>query len=223
MSKPKKNNNSNHKYNKYENYNSYNKDNINKKHSNYEKRNNIKYEYTEEVKEKEPNKFIIKLMTFTGTVLLCLSAILLMKYFFVDKNNLGTNYSTDKQLMYITLEGQEELISTQKYMSDLGYNMRYDIERFSVFKYKNQDIYRFKDNFDVVVLVEKSEFPAFCNKDYSLNINNCYKFIDDTKDEYYITNDKKTYRVLVKTPSGTEYKEGVRTRISYMINSFEII
>ena len=44
--------------------------------------------------------------------------------------------STDKQLEYLELEGQREMIMTQNYVSDLSYTMRYDIEKFKVFKTK---------------------------------------------------------------------------------------
>ena len=183
----------------------------------------IKNNEKEQIKNLDNNSFFIKFLTFIGVVVLCIIIILIMKHFFVDKNNIGINYSTDKKLEYIALEGDKELISTQKYVSELGYNMRYDVERFKVFKYKNQDIYKFIENEQVLVLVEKSTLPSDCNADPLENgYNNCYKYIDDTMDEYYISSNNKTYRILVKTPGGTEYAEGVKVRIQYMINTFEI-
>ena len=180
-------------------------------------------EKIEEVSNEKPNIFLKKLLTFIGVLVLFIIIVFIMKYFFVDKSNIGINYSTDKKLEYITLEGEKELISTQKYISELGYNMRYDVERFKVFNYKNQDIYRFVDNERVLVLVEKSSLPSDCNAEPLENgYNNCYKYIDDTMDEYYISFNNKTYRIIIKTPGGKEFQEGVKVRINYMINSFGI-
>ncbi len=177
----------------------------------------------EEVSNEKPNIFLKKLLIFIGVLVLFIIIVFIMKYFFVDKSNIGINYSTDKKLEYITLEGEKELISTQKYISELGYNMRYDVERFKVFNYKNQDIYRFVDNERVLVLVEKSSLPSDCNAEPLENgYNNCYKYIDDTMDEYYISFNNKTYRIIIKTPGGKEFQEGVKVRINYMINSFGI-
>lgn len=177
----------------------------------------------EEVSNEKPNIFLKKLLIFIGVLVLFIIIVFIMKYFFVDKSNIGINYSTDKKLEYITLEGEKELISTQKYISELGYNMRYDVERFKVFNYKNQDIYRFIDNERVLVLVEKSSLPSDCNAEPLENgYNNCYKYIDDTMDEYYISFNNKTYRIIIKTPGGKEFQEGVKVRINYMINSFGI-
>lgn len=178
---------------------------------------------TEEVTNVKSNSFQKKLLIFIGVLVLFIIIVFIMKYFFVDKSNIEINYSTDKKLEYITLEGEKELISTQKYISELGYNMRYDVERFKVFNYKNQDIYRFIDNERVLVLVEKSSLPSDCNAEPLENgYNNCYKYIDDTMDEYYISLNNKTYRIIIKTPGGTEFQEGVKVRINYMINSFGI-
>ena len=190
-----------------------------------EENNNI--ENTNNIKVKEnsfdKNKPLTKLLIFLGTIILGILIILVMKHFFVDKNNIGINYSTEKKLEYIVLDGEKELISTQRYVSDLGYNMRYDVERFKVFKYKNQDIYKFVENESVLVLVEKSSLPSDCSsKPLENGYSNCYKFIDETMDEYYITSNNKTYRVLVKTPVDTEYTKGVKVRISYMISTFTI-
>ena len=180
-------------------------------------------EKIEEVSNEKPNIFLKKLLIFIGVLVLFIIIVFIMKYFFVDKSNIGINYSTDKKLEYITLEGEKELISTQKYISELGYNMRYDVERFKVFNYKNQDIYRFVDNERVLVLVEKSSLPSDCNAEPLENgYNNCYKYIDDTMDEYYISFNNKTYRIIIKTPGGKEFQEGVKVRINYMINSFGI-
>lgn len=174
--------------------------------------------------ELNENNYATKLIILLGVIVLLIISIFTMKYFFVDKSKITENYSTDKQLVYITLEGQEELISTQKYNSTLGYNMRYDIERFKVFKYKEQDIYKFIANDQVLVLVEKATLPEDCNNEpLEKGYNNCYKMIDDNMEEYYLTSNNKTYRILIKCPNTSEYNSGVKARIKYMIGSFEIV
>ncbi len=171
---------------------------------------------------KEEN-YQAKLIILVGVIILITISVLLMKHFFVDKSNITENYSTDKQLVYIKLEGQDELISTQKYKSTQGYNMRYDIERFKVFKYKDQDIFKFIGNDQVLVVVEKSDLPSDCNSEpLETGYNNCYKMINDNMEEYYLTSNGKTYRILVKCPNTPEYSEGVKERIKYMLGSFEI-
>lgn len=187
------------------------------------KKNEEKTNKSEELSKKSTNVLLTKFLIFIGVVVLFIIIVFTMKYFFVDKSDIGINYSTDKKLEYIALKGEKELISTQRYISSLGYNMRYDVERFKVFKYKNQDIYRFIDNERVLVLVEKSSLPSDCNAEPLENgYNNCYKYIDETMDEYYISLNNKTYRILIKTPGGKEFQEGVKVRINYMINSFGI-
>ena len=184
---------------------------------------NIEKEIIEEKHTHIEDNHQSKLIIFIGVIILLIISVFLMKYFFVDKSNIKENYSTDKQLVYIKLEGQDELISTQKYKSTLGYNMRYDIERFKVFKYKEQDIYKFIGNDQVLVVVEKSILPSDCNSEpLETGYNNCYKIINDNMEEYYLTSNSRTYRILVKCPNTSEYNEGVKARIKYMLGSFEI-
>ena len=183
----------------------------------------IEEEKKEEGKTPLEDNYQTKLIILIGVIILLVISVFLMKYFFVDKSNIKENYSTDKQLVYIKLEGQDELISTQKYKSTLGYNMRYDIERFKVFKYKEQDIYKFINNDQVLVVVEKSDLPSDCNNEpLETGYKNCYKMINDNMEEYYLTSNAKTYRILVKCPNTSEYNEGVKARIKYMLGSFEI-
>lgn len=181
-------------------------------------------------KKKINNKLITKNKTSSRKVLEVLAVIIfsftiiyLTYHLFVEKSCIKINMSTDKKSEYIILEGEKELISTQKYVSDLGYSMRYDINKFNVFKYKEQDIYNFLYNNEVLVIVEKSNLPASCSVSLTeMGYNNCYIKQNKETDVYYISTNGKTYKITVKSPSSTEYEEGVKARISYMINSFKI-
>jgi len=169
------------------------------------------------------NTLIMQILVILGVIILCVTIVYLMNYFFVKKSYIKINMSTDKQLEYIKVDGNEELITTQKYVSDLSYTMRYDTNKFTVFKYKGQDIYRFKNNEKILVVVEKSVLPSTCS-DATLDMeyNNCYIALDNYTDEYYISKNESTYKVTVKNPNTTDYENGVKTRIEYMIKSFEM-
>jgi hypothetical protein len=169
------------------------------------------------------NNFIMDILVVLGIIVLGLTLVYLMNYFFVKKSYIKINMSTDKKIEYIMLEGQQELVTTQKYVSDLDYSMRYDVNNFKVFKYKKRDIYKFLHNDVVLVVVEKSVIPNSCTMSLlKTGYNNCYVQKDDFTEEYYISTNGVTYKITVKMPNTTEYKEGVRTRIDYMINTFVI-
>ncbi len=180
--------------------------------------------------EKEPskktsrNKLIMKILIFLGVIVLGVTLIYLMNYFFVEHNDIKINMSTDKKLEYITVAGEQELISTQKYVSDLDYSMRYDINNFVVFKYKDQDYFKFADSEKIVVIVSKSTVPSSCNSQTTLenNYNNCYLKVDDYTEEYYISEQGVTYKITVKSLNTKEYVQNIEPRISYMLNTFEM-
>lgn len=177
-----------------------------------------------EEKKINKNTIIMKTLTFLGVVIFGFILIYLMYYFFVMKSDIKINMSTDKKLEYMTIEGNEELIATQKYVSDLNYTMRYDINNFKVFKYKTQDIYKNLNDERVLVVVEKSNIPANCVTTPAENeYNNCYIKVDDYTEEHYISTSAIVYKITIKTPGTTEYKEGVSTRINYMLDSFNIV
>lgn len=177
-----------------------------------------------EEKKLNKNTIIMKTLTFLGVVIFGFILIYLMYYFFVMKSDIKINMSTDKKLEYMTIEGNEELIATQKYVSDLNYTMRYDINNFKVFKYKTQDIYKNLNDERVLVVVEKSNIPANCVTTPAENeYNNCYIKVDDYTEEHYISTSAIVYKITIKTPGTTEYKEGVSTRINYMLDSFNIV
>lgn len=177
-----------------------------------------------EEKKLNKNTIIMKTLTFLGVVIFGFILIYLMYYFFVMKSDIKINMSTDKKLEYMTIEGNEELIATQKYVSDLNYTMRYDINNFKVFKYKTQDIYKNLNDERVLVVVEKSNIPANCvTTPVENEYNNCYIKVDDYTEEHYISTSAIVYKITIKTPGTTEYKEGVSTRINYMLDSFNIV
>jgi len=172
--------------------------------------------------ENKKNKFIMKFLTFLSVIILIVVVLYLINYFFVQKSNIKINMSTDKQLVYITVSGKEELIATQKYVSDLNYTMRYDISKFTVFKYKEQDIYKFIDNERILVVVEKSINPIACiESNLDTEYNNCYIDIDNYTTQYYISSNGNTYKITIKYP-GVDYGEDAKIRIQYMLNTFII-
>ena len=166
----------------------------------------------------------MKLLMVLGTVILIIAVLYLMNYFFVEKSYLKINMSTDKQLDYITLEGEEELMTTQKFVSDLEYSMRYDVNKFTVFKYKKQDIYKFVEDERILIVVERSGLPKSCESStLEMTYNNCYVKIDNYTEEYYVSTNGRTYKITIKSPSTSEYEEGIKARMNYMINTFEMI
>jgi len=172
----------------------------------------------------QKNNLIMKILVVLGVIVLSISLVYLMNYFFVEKSYIKINMSTDKKLEYVTINGKEELISTQKYVSDLNYTMRYDINKFSVFKYKLQDIYRYKDDERILVVVEKSPLPNACTQSsLDMAYNNCKVKIDNYTDEYYISTNGKTYKITIKTSNGPSYTRETKELINYMINSFEMV
>lgn len=167
------------------------------------------------------NSFIMKTLVFLGVIVLGTILVYLMYHFFVKESDIMINMSTDKQIEYIKLEGQKELIITQKYVSDLDYTMRYDVNNFKVFKYKEQDIYKFINDERVLVVVEKALLPSSCSNTSSA-YSNCYMKLDNYTEKYYITEKKQTYQITIKTPGTVEYQEGARARIDFMLKSFKI-
>lgn len=170
------------------------------------------------------NATIMRVLLILGVLVFCFTIIYLIYHVFFRNSNLHTNYSTDKKTEYIMLEGEEEVVASQKYISDLDYTMRYDIQRFKVSKIKKQDVFRFKDNDKVLVVVEKSEFPSTCKEGrLETEYENCYLKRDSITEEYYIKTKNNSFKITVKSPSTTEYQEGVLARIRYMLSTFEIV
>lgn len=186
--------------------------------------NTIKNIEKKEMKNNSKNEVVMKTLVFIGVLIFCFIIIYLMYHFFVEKSDIKINMSTDKQIEYITIEGTEELIMTQKYVSDLGYSMRYDVTDFKVFKYKTQDIYKNLNDERVLVVVEKSQIPSNCTTITSTKeYNNCYIKVDNYTEENYISSKNQVYKITIKTPGTTEYLEGTRVRIEHMLNTFSIM
>ncbi len=175
-------------------------------------------------KKKIPsNAFVMKVLTILGVAMLCTGAVYLMNYFFVKKSDIKINMSMDKKVDYISINGKDELITTQKYISDLGYNMRYDINNFSVFKYKSQDIYKYNDEEKILVVVEKSSVPKNCKEvKNDTDYNSCEVSVDNYTNENYISYDNKTYKITIKGANVNSFESQIQSRIDYMLNSFEI-
>ncbi len=173
------------------------------------------------IKKLEKNTIIMKTLVVLGVIILCVAIIYLMNYFFVEKNYIKINMSTDRKLEYIKIEGEEELITTQKYVSDLDYSMRYDTSSFKVFKYRKQDIFKYLDSEKILVVVEKSTLPSTCNNGTNSDYSSCVITVDDYTEERYISTNGETYKLTIKTPNSSEYEEGAKSRINYMLSTFE--
>ncbi len=169
------------------------------------------------------NATIMKTLVVLGVIILFVSLLYLMNYFFVEKNHIKINMSTDKKLEYVKISGKDELITTQKYVSDLDYSMRYDVNNFRVFKYRKQDYFKFLDEDKILVIVEKSDLPKGCiiNED-TKGYSKCNLTVDSYTEELYITSNDVTYKITIKNPNTEEYFSKVKAKIDYMVNSFEI-
>ena len=214
----KKNNNSNNKTKKITQTNSKNISKTKKTNQTA-----IKNKKVEENKNIKKNTMIMKVLVFLGVLIFSFIIVYLMYHFFVEKNNIKINISTDKKMEYININGKEELIVTQKYVSDLAYNMRYDINDFKVFKYKEQDIFKNLNDERILVVVEKSYRPSNCSEStIDTEYNNCYVKVDDYTEEYYISTSKIVYKVTIKTPGINEYDIKTKMSINFMLNNFKI-
>ena len=170
------------------------------------------------------NSFVAKALTFVGIAFLFMSLLYLINYFFVKKSNLTINISTDKKVEYLTIKKEETLIVTQKYVSDLDYSMRYDINSFKVFKYKDKDIFSFLRDCKIVLSIEKSTMPKNCAKTtFDNEYSSCYVKVDSFTQEYYFSKDKKVYKIVIKLSEDNKNKEVATTEINYMLNSFNIV
>lgn len=176
-----------------------------------------------EVNNINRNTYIMKTLTFLGVIIFCFILIYLMYHFFVENSDIKVNMSTDKKIEYISVNNKDEMIITQKYVSDLSYSMRYDINEFRVFKHKGQDIYKNLNDERVLVAVEKSTLPSNCTKITSANeYNSCYIKSDDFTEYYYITSSDITYEIIIKTPGQSGLSSSLKANINQMLKSFNI-
>lgn len=165
-------------------------------------------------------KFII----FVGTILFMAITVSLFYYFFFYRVNLKINISTEKQIEFLEVDGEKIQLTTQKFISDLKYSMRYDVDKFKVFKYQEQDIYKGVEDEDVLVVVEKSKVPTSCGENASLknSYNNCNILISSDTEEYYIYKDSDVYKITVKLPVGISYQKNYNEKITTMLDSFKM-
>lgn len=196
--------------------------------SSVEEDDDYKKEFTEEsideIFEKDKS-FKKKIIIFSGTILVLLLLFSLMYYFFYKRVDLQMNISTDKKFEFVYFDGEKTQFTTQRYISDLGYSMRHDVENFEVFKYKEQDIYKCITNSEIVLSVEKTSIPKVCN----VNIvrldsayNNCEVTIDDAIKEYYIYDKKDAYKVTISIPPELKEENNYGDIIERMITTFKI-
>lgn len=169
------------------------------------------------------NNIIIKLLVALGVAILCFIIIYLMNHFFVKNSDIKINMSTDKKLVYLNINETEELITTQKYVSDLKYSMRYDVNNFTVFKYKEQDIFKVTGDERSLLVVEKSTVPEKCSEtEINDEYSNCYIKLDDYTEEYYISDNGTTYKLTIKSPNTEAFDNDTRYRMDYMLKTFEM-
>ena len=174
-------------------------------------------------KKLSKNEIIMKVLVVLGVIVLCVAIIYLMNYFFVEHNDIKINISTDKKIEFINIDGEDTLITTQKYVSDLKYSMRYDVNNFRVFKYRDQDYYKYKDAEKIIVIVGKSVLPKSCTEEDGDNgYSKCTLEVDDYTEENYVSFNGETYKLTVKNPNNDEYRNKIKARIDYMIKSFEM-
>lgn len=172
--------------------------------------------------EKTKKTFTMKFLILCGTVLFALAIINLMYYFFVKKNDIYINMSTDKQVNYIEVNNENTVILTQKYVSDLNYNMRYDMNLFRVFKFGSTDYYRYLEDESIIVSVEKSNKPSQCINNNESDRSDCYVFVDEYTEIYYLTNNNNIYKVTVKNVYNSG-NEKLINEVKFMLNSFEFV
>ena len=172
-------------------------------------------------KKATKNATIMKTLVVLGVIVLCFAIVYLMDYFFVLKNDIKINMSTDKQMVNLKVGNKQEVITTQKYVSDLDYSMRYDIDYFRVFKYKSQDIFKYLDAEKILVVVEKSTLPSSCSNAGTNSYNSCMVTVDNYTEEQYIKPNDTVYKLTIKKPNASEYTSDIKSRIEYMISTFE--
>ena len=189
---------------------------------NYKNNNNRKTSTKNSNLKRNENKnvTIMKTLVVLGVIVLGFAIVYLMNYFFVLKNDIKINMSVDKQMVNIKINNKQEVITTQKYVSDLDYSMRYDINAFRVFKYKSQDIFKYLEAEKILVVVEKSTLPSTCSNNSSNSYNSCVISVDNYTEEQYIKTNDTVYKLTIKKPNSSEYTSDIKSRIDYMISTF---
>ena len=181
-------------------------------------------EEIEETFEKDKS-FKKKLILIIGTTLFLILVIFLMYYFFFKKADLQINISTDKKFEFVYFNNEKTQFITQKYISDLGYSMRYDIENFKVFKYQDQDIYKCTTNSDIVIKIEKATLPSVCSKSSTtekFTYNSCEYLNDLANEEYYLYDKNNIYKITLSLPDELKNQNNYGEITDRMLSSFNI-
>ena len=188
------------------------------------KNNKIKSNKTsKKVNKLSRNTIIMKILVVLGVIMVCFGLFYLMNYFFIEHNDIKINMSTDKKVEFINIAGKDTLITSQKYVSDLNYSMRYDVNNFKVFKYHNQDFYKYKTEEKIIVIVEKAKLPSECSaSENDKEYNKCTLTKDNFTEENYISLKGQTYKITIKNPNTKEYDKNIKPIIEYMLKSFEM-
>ncbi len=166
-----------------------------------------------------------KPLEILGVIILFIAIIYGVYYFFFKNSDITKNMSTDKKFDYIDVAGKTDpdLIATQKYVSDLDYSMRYDIEQFRVLKVKGNDIYKYLKSDGVALMVSKSEIPSNCvNASLDMLYSTCLIKIDKDTEEYYVGTSEGAYKITIKTNYFATHADGFKERVNYMLSSFII-
>lgn len=184
---------------------------------------NLSKDEINEIFDKDKS-FKKKLIIFISTILLVILIAGLIYYFFFKKLDLRNNISTDKQFETIEVDGKKEQLVTQKFISGLGYSMRYDVDSYQVFKYNDSDIYKnIKDN-NVVISVSKAKLPDACNleKNEKFDYSSCELINGYDNLEYYIYEKKNIYKIVVSLPQESKDVNNNEIIVNKMLNSFKI-
>lgn len=188
-------------------------------------KNSIEKESEIEKNFENDKSFKKKIILIIGTVFFLIIILCLMYYFFFKKADLQMNISTDKKFEFVYFNNEKTQFITQKYISDLGYSMRYDIENFKVFKYQDQDIYKCTTNSDVVIKVEKSTLPSACSNSPAsekFTYNSCEFLNDLANEEYYLYDQEKIYKITLSLPDELKNQNNYGDITSKMLASFNI-
>lgn len=144
--------------------------------------------------------------------------------------------SIDPQTETIIMEGVEESKNTLRYISSLGYSIRYNSDLFVVKKQDGFDVYSrevdyYTPNLYFKVEAHKTSFESEIEKipSYEETTTNGYKTIYFEKDVegvletyYYIKADDGFFLIVSYYPNTTEYIEGIGRHIKDMIKTFKI-
>lgn len=166
-----------------------------------------------------------RIILIVSTILFIILIASLMYYFFFQKADLQINISTDKKFEFVYFDNEKKQLITQKYISDLGYSMRYDIENFKVFKYQEQDIYKCTTNSDIVIKVEKASLPSACNNSSfstKFSYNSCEFLNALENEEYYLYDKNNIYKITLSLPDELREQNNYGDIIDKMLATFSI-